>query len=97
MAAVAWLPVLLLLLGVGPAASSSSSVAAASATRSTRSTPPFSWNTVPLFQQLCSVNATLEQPFEPARLQWLADTYPVVVIEHCQGQGPQAYDSSVGP
>jgi hypothetical protein len=77
---------LLLLLGVG-----------VPATCGGAALPPFSWSTVPLFQQLCSVNATLEAPFEPERLAWLAATYPVIVIEHCQGQGPQAYDESLGP
>ena len=51
---------------------------------------------MPLYQQLCSVNATLAQPFEKERLQWLS-SYPIVVIEHCQGQGPQAYDQQLGP
>lgn len=56
-----------------------------------RPTPQFSWATVPVFQHLASVNATFAQPFPAARLAWLASSYPLVVLEHAQGQGAWAY------
>ena len=62
-----------------------------------RPKPLFSWATVPLFQHLASVNATFSQAFPPARLQWLAKSYPLVVLEHAQGQGHWAYTTPSGP
>lgn len=56
-----------------------------------RPKPLFSWSTVPIFQHLASVNATFSQPFPAPRLQWLASSYPLVVLEHAQGQGHWAY------
>jgi hypothetical protein len=56
-----------------------------------RPKPAFSWASVPVFQHLASVNATLATPFPAARLRWLATTYPLVVLEHAQGQGWWAY------
>ena len=65
-------------------------------------TPSFSWDTVPVFQHLASPNATASAPFSPARTAWLA-TFPLVVIEHAQGQGymytpnPGAASGEYGP
>jgi len=59
--------------------------------------PLHSWSTVPTFQHLASVNATLAQPFPPARLRWLASTFPLVVMEHAQGMGEWAYSPPSGP
>ena len=47
---------------------------------------PFSWDTVPVFQHLAFPNATDAVAFPPARLAWLAK-FPLVIIEHAQGQG----------
>ena len=58
---------------------------------SSRPKPQFSWATVPVFQHLASVNATFSAPFPAARLAWLASSYPLVVLEHAQGQGAWAY------
>ena len=58
--------------------------------------PAFSWSTVPVFQHLASVNATPAAPFPPARLAWLAATFPVVVLEHAHGMGPWAYTAPPG-
>eukprot|EP00039_Didymoeca_costata_P032887 m.39742 g.39742 ORF g.39742 m.39742 type:complete len:377 (+) comp9586_c0_seq1:1-1131(+) len=46
--------------------------------------PPFSWDTVPIFQQLCRKNATLDTPFSKDQLAFL-EKYPIVVLEHCTG------------
>ena len=61
------------------------------------SPPAFSWATVPVFQHLASVNATPAAPFPPARLAWLAATYPVVVLEHAHAMGSWAYEPPSGP
>ena len=61
-----------------------------------RPKPEFSWASVPIFQHLASVNATLTTPFPAARLRWLAATYPLVVLEHAQGQGHWAYNPPNG-
>lgn len=61
-----------------------------------RPAPHFSWDRVPVFQHLASVNATFDQPFPPARLAWLASSYPLVVLEHAQGQGHWAYNPPNG-
>ena len=45
----------------------------------------FSWDTVPLYQQLCNPNATLGQAFPKERLEFLATHYPLITLEHCQG------------
>jgi hypothetical protein len=58
--------------------------------------PAFSWATVPLYQHLASVNATPSVPFPPARLAWLAKTFPVVVLEHAHGMGAWAYTPPSG-
>ena len=60
------------------------------------SPPAFSWATVPVFQHLASVNATAAEPFPPARLAWLAATYPVVVLEHAHAMGAWAYEPPSG-
>jgi hypothetical protein len=56
----------------------------------------FSWDHVPVFQHLASVNATFQQPFPAQRLAWLASSYPLVVLEHAQGQGHWAYNPPNG-
>lgn len=56
--------------------------------------PLFSWSNVPTFQHLASVNATPTAPFPPARLAWLAATFPVVVLEHAHAMGAWAYTDS---
>ena len=61
------------------------------------SPPSFSWATVPVFQHLASVNASASAPFPPARLAWLAATYPVVVLEHAHAMGAWAYEPPAGP
>jgi len=60
------------------------------------SPPAFSWATVPVFQHLASVNATVSEPFPPARLAWLAATFPVVVLEHAHAMGAWAYEPPSG-
>ena len=60
------------------------------------SPPAFSWATVPLFQHLASVNATRAAPFPPARLAWLAASFPVVVLEHAHAMGAWAYEPPAG-
>lgn len=45
----------------------------------------FSWQTVPVYQQLCNPNATLTQAFPEERLKFLATHYPIITLEHCQG------------
>ena len=47
---------------------------------------------MPLFQQLCEVNASFTREFSPARAKWLTRHFPLIVLEHCQGQGPEAYE-----
>jgi len=47
---------------------------------------------VPLFQQLCEVNASFTREFSPACAKWLTRHFPLIVLEHCQGQGPEAYE-----
>ena len=61
--------------------------------------PPiqFSWNTVPVFQHLASVNATFAEEFPPARLSWLASRFPVVILEHAHAMGAWAYNGPTGP
>jgi len=59
--------------------------------------PLFSWASVPTFQHLASVNATSTAPFPPARLAWLAATFPVVVLEHAHAMGAWAYEPPAGP
>ena len=61
------------------------------------SPPAFSWDSVPVYQHLASVNATAAEPFPPARLAWLASTYPVVVLEHAHAMGAWAYEPPAGP
>ena len=53
--------------------------------------PAFSWDTVPVFQQLCDVNGTLGAEMPAEKLRWLARWFPLVTIEHCQGQGAETY------
>lgn len=60
------------------------------------SPPAFSWATVPLYQHLASVNASRAAPFPPARLAWLAATFPLVVLEHAHGMGAWAYEPPAG-
>lgn len=72
-------------------------VACASTAAAWPSPPAFSWATVPVFQHLASVNATPAEPFPPARLAWLAATYPVVVLEHAHAMGAWAYEPPSGP
>ena len=57
--------------------------------------PAFSWDTVPVFQQLCDVNGTLGAEMPAEKLRWLARWFPLVTIEHCQGQGAEAYSGDV--
>ena len=48
--------------------------------------PVFTWDRLPVFQHLADPNATSVSPFPSARTAWLA-TFPLVIIEHAQGQG----------
>ncbi len=57
--------------------------------------PAFSWDTVPVFQQLCDVNGTLSAEIPEEKLQWLTRWFPLVTIEHCQGQGSESYSGDV--
>jgi hypothetical protein len=57
--------------------------------------PAFSWDTVPVFQQLCNVNGTLAAEFPRAKLAWLARYFPLVTLEHCQGQGFETYTGQI--
>ena len=57
----------------------------------------FSWDKVPVFQHLASVNASLSTPFPPARLAWLASRFPVIVLEHAHAMGAWAYNGPSGP
>jgi hypothetical protein len=59
--------------------------------------PNFSWATVPLYQHLATVNSTLSSEYPAARAAWLAARFPIVVIEHAQGQGPYIYTPPNGP
>eukprot|EP00935_MAST-01C_sp_MAST-1C-sp1_P000269 g269.t1 len=57
--------------------------------------PAFSWSTTPVFQQLCNVNGTYSAEFSPAKIAWLAKHFPLITLEHCQGQGPETYAGQV--
>ena len=59
--------------------------------------PLFSWDRVPLFQHLASVNGTFGAEFPAERLSWLASRFPVVVLEHAQSMGAWAYNGPSGP
>ena len=56
--------------------------------------PRHSWATVALYNELCGVNGTLGAEFSAAQAQYLATRFDVVVLEHAQGQGAYAYNSS---
>jgi hypothetical protein len=69
---------------------------AAFATATAATAPAFSWDTVPVFQQLCSVTGTIGAELLPVKkLRWLVRYFPLVTIEHCQGQGAEAYSGQV--
>lgn len=57
--------------------------------------PKFSWDTTPVFQQLCHVNGTYGAEFSPEKTAWLASHFPLVTLEHCQGQGVEAYHGEI--
>ena len=57
--------------------------------------PSFSWDTVPIFQQLCNVNGTLDAEMPAEKLRWLTRYFPLITIEHCQGQGVETYSGDV--
>jgi hypothetical protein len=65
------------------------------ATASAVSMPAFSWSTTPVFQQLCSVNGTYDNEFSTSKLAWLAQHFPLITLEHCQGQGAETYAGNV--
>jgi hypothetical protein len=59
--------------------------------------PRFSWDTVPLFQHLASVNASFGQEFPPARLAWLAASAKAARGEHDDRGAADADDRSDAP
>jgi hypothetical protein len=55
-------------------------VALAQATAAMATAPGFSWETVPVFQQLCDVNGTLDAEMPAEKLRWLARWFPIVTM-----------------
>lgn len=55
--------------------------------------PPFSWDHVPVFQQLCRKNATVAEPLSTRDISFLRE-YPLVIFEHCHGYNEVATGSS---